>query len=671
MQPLIQNFRYRPEIDGLRAIAVSAVVLYHAGLGTSGGFVGVDVFFVISGFLITSLILKDLDAGTFSLTGFWERRIRRIMPALACLVFVTLIAGWILLLPGDYAMLGQSAFFQGLFLANIYFYRNSGYFDGDAEEKPLLHTWSLAVEEQFYLVYPLLMAGLVATLGFRHRTALLAMFALAIGLSLTASIWGVANWPVATFYLLPTRIWELLLGATVAILPAPRSLTNSNVQGRLIKTGFYREVLSVAAIAAILLPCWMYTSATPFPGLAAVPPCLGTAFFIWITGNPRPETRLPLAVRALSTRPLVFIGLISYSLYLWHWPLFSFSNYLSIEPLSVGYRCVLVAASFVLAVLSWRFVETPFRKRWYCDSRRSTFFMGALATGLMVTGGLAVQFSYALPQRYTAETLAYAKAQADRTFIHELEIVDIVAGRLTSIGIQEPGAPIDWLVWGDSHAMAVTPAFDQYLKNRGLAGQAATHSWTAPLLGYFKGLQFGMGLDSLEFNQAVFDHLQRLNIKNVVLVGAWSGYVNEVVDHPSSGEFEASLIATVEAIRQAGARPWIMLQVPPQGFDVPKVLAQYAMADKPIEPLCAKPDPQGYAIANDSGLVDRLRAAGATLLDPRPYCLSKDGTHYRVAEGGTALYRDAGHLSIHGAAIIILPLLEESFSTDGRPGAVP
>jgi peptidoglycan/LPS O-acetylase OafA/YrhL len=640
MRPLIQNFRYRPEIDGLRAIAVLAVVLYHAGLGPSGGFVGVDVFFVISGFLITSLILKDLEAGTLTLTGFWERRIRRIVPALTCLVLVTLMVGWIVLLPGDYALLGQSAIFQGLFLANIYFWRNSGYFDGAAEEKPLLHTWSLAVEEQFYLVFPLLMVGLVAIPRFHHRGALMLVFGLGIGLSLVASIWGVAKWPAATFYLLPTRAWELLMGALVALLPSPASVGCQDVGGRFMLSNVFREVLTVAALVAILLPCWLYTSTTSFPGLAAVPPCLGAAIFIWVTGQLKPETRLPLVARTISARPVVFIGLISYSLYLWHWPLFSFSNYLSVEPLSVSYRFVLVAASFVLAVLSWRFIEMPFRSRRYCDSRRSTLVMGAMATGLILTGGLAVRFNYALPQRFTDETLAYAKGQADRTFIHELEIVDIVAGRLTAIGATAPDAPIDWLVWGDSHAMAVTPGFHQYLESRGIAGQAATHSWTAPLLGYFKGLQFGMGLDSLEFNQAVFDHLQRLKIKNVVLVGAWSGYVNEVVDHPSSGEFEASLIATVEAIRQAGARPWIMLQVPSQGFDVPKVLAPYAMADKPIEPLCAKPDPAGYAIANDSDLVDRLQAAGATLLDPRPYCLSANGSHYRVAEDGAALYRD-------------------------------
>lgn len=671
MQPLIQNFHYRPEIDGLRAIAVVAVVLYHAGLGVTGGFVGVDIFFVISGFLITSLILKDLAAGTFTLVGFWERRIRRIVPALACLVLATLMAGWILLLPGDYAALGRSAFFQGLFVANIYFWQSSGYFDGAAEEKPLLHTWSLAVEEQFYLVFPLLMVGLVSIPRFRQRYAMLSLLGLCIGLSLGASIWGVVNRPVATFYLLPTRAWELLLGALVALLPAPAMIGRSAFAGRLARANAFREALSVAAIVGILLPCWLYTSATPFPGLAAVPPCVAAGLFIWATGPLHPEARIPLAARALSARPVVFVGLISYSFYLWHWPLFAFSNYLSIEPLSVGYRCGLVAAGFGLAIISWRFIETPFRTRRHCDSRRSIFAMGAVATGLMVAGGLVVQFSHALPQRFTPETLAYAQEQTDRAFIHELEIADIVAGRLTPIGASTPESPVDWLVWGDSHAMAATPAFHQYLKARGLVGQAATHSWTAPLLGYFKGPQFGMGLDSLEFNQAVFKHVKRLAITNVVLIGAWSGYEHESADHPSSGTFEASLVATVQAIREAGARPWIMLEIPAQGFDVPKVLAQYAMADRPIEPLCAKPDPENYAIVNTPGLVERLRSAGATLLDPRPYCLSDDGTHYRVAEDGTALYRDAGHLSTRGAAVIILPLLEDAFPAGDTPGSIP
>jgi peptidoglycan/LPS O-acetylase OafA/YrhL len=663
---MFQNVHYRPEIDGLRAIAVVAVVLFHAGLGVTGGYLGVDVFFVISGFLITSLILKDLDAGTFTLAGFWERRIRRIMPALACVVLCTLMVGWLVLLPDDFAELGRSAFYQGLFAANFYFYRSSGYFDGAAEEKPLLHTWSLAVEEQFYLGYPLMMVGLFAIPRLRERNALLWLFGVSIAVSLGVSVWGVVHRPVATFYLLPTRAWELLVGASVALLPAPAFVCSPMSAGRLAAANCIRECLVWVALAGILLPCWFYTSATPFPGLAAVPPCVSTGLFIWVTGYRHAASQAPLAARALSVRPVVFIGLISYSLYLWHWPLLAFSNYWSIESVTVGDRCVLVAASLLLASLSWRYVEQPFRTRRLCKSRRSIFVVGGMATGLMVSGGLAVH-SHVLPQRFTPEALAYAKGQADAAFLHELEIADVVAGRLIPIGVSTPNAPLDWLVWGDSHAMAATPAFDQYLNARGLAGQAATHSWTAPLLGYFKGPQIGMGIDSVKFNQAVLEHVRRQAIKNVVLVGSWSSYEREAEEPPASEAFDAALVATVQAIGEAGARPWILLQIPSQGFNVPRVLARYAMAGQSIDPLCAQPDPGGYAIVDTPGLVDQLQSAGATLLDPRPYCLSQDGTHYRVEAGGAALYRDAGHLSTHGAIVLLLPLLEDSLSALTSP----
>jgi len=199
--PLIQNFRYRPEIDGLRAIAVLAVVLYHAGLGVSGGFIGVDVFFVISGFLISSLIIKDLESGKFTLAGFWERRIRRILPAVAVVVLATLVAGWFLLLPDDYASLGKSAVFQALCSANIYFWRiPSGYFAVKVDELPLLHTWSLAVEEQFYMVVPLLLFGSFRMSAFRHRGTLLSFIAAGMAVSLTASICWVVPHPSAAFY---------------------------------------------------------------------------------------------------------------------------------------------------------------------------------------------------------------------------------------------------------------------------------------------------------------------------------------------------------------------------------------------------------------------------------------------------------------------------------------
>ena len=211
------DFKYRPDVDGLRAVAVTLVLLFHAGLGFSGGFIGVDVFFVISGFLITGLILKEQESGKFSLANFWVRRIRRIIPAATVVVVAVLVAGFFILLPRDYEDLGKSAIAQQLMLSNVYFWRNTGYFDGPADLKALLHTWSLAVEEQFYLGYPFLMMLLHR---FGRKVTVGALTFLGVG-SLIVSVYGVEHHPSATFFLLPTRAWELLIGGLICFLPKP------------------------------------------------------------------------------------------------------------------------------------------------------------------------------------------------------------------------------------------------------------------------------------------------------------------------------------------------------------------------------------------------------------------------------------------------------------------
>ncbi len=272
---LLASFRYRPEIDGLRGAAVLAVVLFHAGLGVPGGGIGVDVFFVISGFLITSLILKDLEGGAFTIASFWERRARRILPALTVVVLATLVAGWFLLLPGDYESLGRAAFWQAAFGANVHYYLETSYFSGAAEEKPLLRTWSLAVEEQFYLALPLTLLVLLRLRACRARLFLPAVFAAGVVLSLAASIYGVANHRAAAFFLLPTRAWELLLGSFVAVTP----------NDWLPRSNAVREVISLAGLGGVIVPCLLYTKDTSFPGLAAVPPCVGAALVIWSLAN--------------------------------------------------------------------------------------------------------------------------------------------------------------------------------------------------------------------------------------------------------------------------------------------------------------------------------------------------------------------------------------------------
>lgn len=263
------SIQYRPEIDGLRALAVVPVLLYHAHLGASGGFVGVDVFVVISGFLITAMLLKEMEAAPLDLLEFRERRIRRVFPALAVMTLTTPLVGWFLLLPGDYKELGESACAQTLLSSNAFFWRDTTYFDGAGDLKPLLHTWSLAVEEQFYLLYPLILLG-VTTLR-QPLGAVIFLYLCVVFFAVTVD--GVAHHPQATFYLLPSRFWELGLGAIVATLP--RSIRFP---------AWVRQLTSGIGLAMIFYAVFFYDASTPFPGIAALLPCCGAALFIQSNG---------------------------------------------------------------------------------------------------------------------------------------------------------------------------------------------------------------------------------------------------------------------------------------------------------------------------------------------------------------------------------------------------
>jgi peptidoglycan/LPS O-acetylase OafA/YrhL len=332
--------QYRADIDGLRAVAVTSVVAYHAEVaGVSGGFVGVDIFFVISGFLITSLIIEDLERDRFSLAGFWARRARRILPALAVVLVATLAVGAAIMLPADFGKLTDSALATVLFGSNIYFWQTTSYFGDNTDLIPLLHTWSLAVEEQYYLLFPLIM--LVAFKVLRRPGALLVAMLVA---SFALAVWAVNRSPEATFYLSPTRFWELLLGSVLALgvarLPAPQIL---------------REIAGIVGIALIAWSVFAYDETTPFPGQNALWPCLGAVLIIW--------AQTSAVNRVLRLRPLVFIGLISYSLYLWHWPVIVFARYEGLFLGTAFQSAAVILISLVLAILSWRLVEVP-SKAW-------------------------------------------------------------------------------------------------------------------------------------------------------------------------------------------------------------------------------------------------------------------------------------------------------------------
>jgi peptidoglycan/LPS O-acetylase OafA/YrhL len=304
----------------------------------------VDIFFVISGYLITALIAGELAAGTFSLQNFWERRIRRIVPAATVTVAVCLVVGFFLMLPSDFADLGRSAVAQALVAANFHFYSEAGYFSAPADAKPLLHFWSLAVEEQFYLIFPFL---LVVLHRWRADTIFRGVALVAVA-SFVLSAVGVRWFPDATFYLLPTRAWELAVGALLALRGTTLPLPEQS-----------RIPLGWLGLAMMVAPLFLYDSETPFPGLAAVPPCIGAMLVIWSTA-----ARDSVLKKLLSLQPVVFVGLISYSLYLWHWPVKVFSHYWFTGIYSpVVMRLLVVAVSFGLAWISWRYVELPFRNK--------------------------------------------------------------------------------------------------------------------------------------------------------------------------------------------------------------------------------------------------------------------------------------------------------------------
>jgi peptidoglycan/LPS O-acetylase OafA/YrhL len=357
---------YRAEIDGLRAVAVLSVILAHAGVPwLPGGFVGVDVFFVISGFLITRLLCTDLESGTFSILRFYERRVRRILPALVLVVVVCLPFAWFWMLPRQLREFSESVTAVALFFSNVEFWRQSGYFASEAASKPLLHTWSLAVEEQFYIVFPFLLWGLVRS-GLRP-------FALLVGLavaSLALSEWGWRNAPDANFFLIPFRAWELLAGALAALWAGGhRSAPDDR--------------LALSGLALILLSLVLINKETPFPSLWALLPVGGTVMVIlWGSAG-------SVAARLLTSRPVVAVGLISYSAYLWHQPVFAFARIrLTEEPPPIT-MALLTILTFGLSWATWKWVESPFRRRPVpvLASRARLFVAAALALVFLLLAG--------------------------------------------------------------------------------------------------------------------------------------------------------------------------------------------------------------------------------------------------------------------------------------------
>ncbi|CAB1274614.1 acyltransferase family protein [Candidatus Nitrosacidococcus tergens] len=386
---------YRPEIDGMRALAVLSVMLFHAGVpGFSGGFVGVDVFFVISGYLITGILLRENQSGSFSILSFYERRIRRILPALILVLIVCIPFGWFLMDPYSFWRLGQGIVAAITFVSNIYLWQTTGYFTAILEN-PLVHTWSLGVEEQFYIFFPIFLWGI-----WRYKRGWLwvALFTVTI-ISLGVSELGVYfGKPIITFYLSPTRAFELMLGALVAFAAFENKIP------KLSK--ILAELFCWVGILSIALPIMMFDERIPFPGLNALIPSAGSALVIMLIYKDSFLGRL------LSSKPFVFVGLISYSAYLWHEPIFAFTHIAGFYPALEG-NIGLVLLSLFLAWLSWAYVETPFRDR-NIISKPMLLKWAGVSSFIVLLLGLWLIFTHGVSSRFSPEEMKWWK-YADNT----------------------------------------------------------------------------------------------------------------------------------------------------------------------------------------------------------------------------------------------------------------
>ncbi|AOS95504.1 O-acetyltransferase OatA [Microbulbifer aggregans] len=664
----MSSLTYRRDIDGLRAFAVLPVLFAHAGLpGFSGGFVGVDVFFVISGFLITGILMREIGESRFSLASFYERRARRILPALFAVVIACIGTGWFVLPPEPFKELAQSVLAAMLFVSNFWFWQSTGdYFGADAEWQPLLHTWSLSVEEQFYLGFPLLLCLLAA----RGRRSLLFGVGCLSFLSLLFSIWATKAQPLANYFFSPTRVWELGVGALIALgaLPAARQRWQA-------------ELAAASGLLMILAAVLLYDSATPFPGLAALLPCVGAAALIWAGGQ-----GATLTGRMIAWSPFVFVGLISYSLYLWHWPvlvLFRLLHGTAELPLLLAVQAIVL--SLLLAWLSWRFVEAPFRLPFPVGMSRRNLVRtcGAMAT-LIVAVSLAINVNKGVPSRLPDDLFASYRDAIERAPEERRCMGRLPADGLCEFGTAsgENNSP-DYLLWGDSHAGAFLPGYQLWLQDRGHRGVAAVKSACAPLLGVVR-VEMGPAQDCDSFNAQVIEMLEsREDIGTVILVARWAlvvegsrspgesgppavmGLAGDAASVSANAAMDqdrgnAELVAkglaeTVSRIRATGREVLIVESTPELAFSVPMAIvsAEFAGAQLQAAPTREEVEARNQRTnAIFDVLVEEFQAQRESLVPDlcRPRC--------QIQADGTPLYRDDDHLSTFGSEQLVPVLLD-------------
>jgi peptidoglycan/LPS O-acetylase OafA/YrhL len=632
--------KYRPDIDGLRAVAVLIVIAFHAQISrVPGGFVGVDVFFVISGYLISSIVFSEIASSRFSVISFYERRIRRIFPALFAVLAVCSVFAVIYLLPAELVNFGKSMLAATTSVSNIYFWRHSGYFDSPTSQ-PLLHTWSLAVEEQFYVTFPLFLVLVRRFFSQRLREAVVALFFI----SLLTSAVVVSHNKDTAFFMLHTRAWELLLGTILSLGMIP-----------CLRSPWLRNLATLVGMGMIAFSALTFTPDTLFPGFSALLPCLGSALIIWAG-----EVGSSLVGAALSWRPLVFVGLISYSLYLWHWPIvvlrhmgilmgvsaITSRRYAALLSSHQFDMLVVFALSFVLAVLSWRFVETPFRKGPLRLSGRPLFALAGTVMFILLVFSSWTVMAGGFRGRFSAQALQVASEldgsgefNSMRTGTCFITTDNHFEQYNESVCLHEENGKGNYLLLGDSHSAMLWSALASSLDGANVM-QASTAACSPSLSPYGS-------VDCKKMMTYIFQsYLPTHPVQRLFVIGRWQQ------------KDLYGLTTVITWAKQHQVPVTVFGPVPEYDGPLPRLLAYSIAWHKPglashhLVPSLEALDAEMQSMARNIWHVPYISLY-------REICGGRGCAEYVDAAHTIPMMGDANHLSPFGAEFVVRRLVEK------------
>jgi peptidoglycan/LPS O-acetylase OafA/YrhL len=639
------SFTYRPDIDGLRAVAVIPVILFHADVSNfTGGYVGVDIFFVISGYLITNVLMKDINHGKFSLLRFYERRIRRLFPALFTVLIVsTCVASWIMF-PSELNNYGKSLFSATLFYSNYHFMFDAGYFTSPAETKPLLHMWSLAVEEQFYILFPVYLY--LASRFFKNKVGI-ATVAILLA-SLLYSIVIVYTAPADAYYSTPARAWELMVGSVLAIYPRGRSLTPRMA-----------NFLTTIGLSAIIYSILFFTKETLFPGPMALFPVIGSALIIFAG-----ESKKNFVGTILTSNIFRYPGLISYSLYLWHWPVLVLYKMYAVGPVSDIEIAILIGVIIILSYISWRFVEGPFRTRKIFPNQKSAIFAGGAVIFASASIGVILILGDGFPARFSSEVNRVLAVKADNLELSSCRILDAQANhglKVCQLGADTKGQPT-FAVWGDSHGEAILSGINKSAKLSEMKGVFIGRGGCLPLLGVHQiSPEYVTCVDAADtFMLYLSEHPE---IDKVILISRWAIYAmgkrfgNEkghtvyIKDmetvSPSLEEnkrvFARSVERTFDKLSLLEKKIVVVAQVPETQWSIPEDTARAKLLSIVLE---FRPKINDY-LARQAYVTEVINKSkekySFEIVQPHKEICT--GDYCMVYDDGVPIYRDSNHIT--------------------------